>query len=78
MAEKEQPIEKQLERLEKIVEQLETGEVSLEKSISLYEEGKKLSAACSERLHAYQKRIEIVIGQANGELKTEPFEEGQD
>jgi exodeoxyribonuclease VII small subunit len=52
-----------LKRLEAIVQQLESGDVPLEKSIELYGEGDRLRAQCEARLKAAQQRIEqIQIG----------------
>jgi exodeoxyribonuclease VII small subunit len=49
-----------LRRLEAIVQQLESGDVPLETSITLYEEGDKLRAQCEARLKAAQARIEQI------------------
>ena len=62
-----------LERLEKIVRELEKGEVPLEKSLTLFEEGMQLSAACRKQLEEAEGKIEILLKQ-NGKLQTEPFE----
>jgi exodeoxyribonuclease VII small subunit len=62
-----------LERLEKIVRELEKGEVPLEKSLTLFEEGMHLSAACRKELEEAEGKIEILLKQ-NGKLQTEPFE----
>jgi exodeoxyribonuclease VII small subunit len=70
----DEPLEKTLDRLEKIVERLESGEVGLEKAIDLYEEGRKLGGLCSERLASLERRVEIVIGESDEGLVTEPFE----
>ena len=66
--------EKALERLEKIVEELETGNISLEDALKKYEEGVKLSRACSEKLTQAEKKIEVLTKTLNGSLKREPFE----
>ena len=47
-------------RLEEITKILENGDCSLEESIKLYDEGKKLSAACSELLEKAKQKIEVV------------------
>ena len=47
-------------RLEEITKILENGDCSLEESIKLYDEGKKLSAACTELLKKKKKKIEVV------------------
>ena len=62
-----------LERLEKIVQELEKGEVPLEKSLTLFEEGMHLSATCRKQLEEAEGKIEILLKQ-NGKLQTEPFE----
>ena len=47
-------------RLEEITKILENGDCSLEESIKLYDEGKKLSAACTEMLEKAKQNIEVV------------------
>ena len=73
--EKPQPFEKSLERLEAIVEKLEAGEVDLENSIDLYEEGRRIGQECVKRLDDLEKRVQTVRESAQGELETEDFEE---
>ena len=62
-----------LQRLEKIVEELEKGEVSLEKSLTLFEEGMQLSSACRKELDEAEGKVEILLKQ-DGRLQAEPFE----
>ena len=62
-----------LERLEKIVQELEKGEVPLEKSLTLFEEGMQLSATCRKQLEDAEGKVEILLKQ-NGKLQTTPFE----
>lgn len=62
-----------LQRLEKIVQELEKGDVSLEKSLTLFEEGMQLSAACRKELEQAEGKVEILLKQ-NGKLQAEPFE----
>ena len=62
-----------LERLEKIVQELEKGEVPIEKSLTLFEEGMQLSATCRKQLEDAEGKVEILLKQ-NGKLQTEPFE----
>ena len=67
--------EEALARLESIVQQLERGDVPLEKSIDLYAEGDRLRAQCQKRLEAAQARIEqIVTGPAGEAAGTKSFE----
>lgn len=65
--------EEGLERLEKIVQELEKGEVPLEKSLTLFEEGMQLSASCRKQLEDAEGKVEILLKQ-NGKLQTVPFE----
>jgi exodeoxyribonuclease VII small subunit len=62
-----------LERLEKIVLELEKGEVPLEKSLTLFEEGMQLSTTCRKQLEEAEGKVEILLKQ-NGKLQAEPFE----
>jgi exodeoxyribonuclease VII small subunit len=62
-----------LQRLEKIVEELEKGNVPLEQAIKLFEEGIKLSNSCRQELEAAEGKVEILLKQ-NGRLQAEPFE----
>ena len=55
-----------LRALEQIVTQLERGDVPLDESISLYERGEQLRAACQKRLDAAQARIEKIVTGADG------------
>jgi exodeoxyribonuclease VII small subunit len=62
-----------LQRLEKIVQELEKGEVPLEKSLTLFEEGMQLSNACRKELEDAEGKVEVLLKQ-NGKLQPEPFE----
>ena len=62
-----------LERLEKIVQELEKGDVPLETSLTLFEEGMKLSATCRKELEEAEGKVEILLKQ-NGKLHAEAFE----
>lgn len=64
-----------LARLEAIVQQLERGDVPLERSIDLYAEGDRLRAQCQKRLESAQARIEqIVAGPDGTATAAKPFE----
>jgi exodeoxyribonuclease VII small subunit len=65
-----------LQRLEKIVHELEKGEVPLEKSLTLFEEGMQLSAACRKELEEAEGKVEILLKQ-NGKLQTEAVAESK-
>lgn len=66
--------EKALERLEKIVEELETGNLSLDEALKRYEEGVRLSRTCSEKLAQAEKKIQILTKTLDGSLKREDFQ----
>ncbi len=66
MAEKKQTFESSLGDLEKIVRKLEDGDLSLEESLKLFEDGVKLSRECQERLNQAERRIEVLLKDANG------------
>ena len=64
-----------LKALEDVVRKLETGEVPLDDSISLYERGELLRKHCQARLDAAQARIEKIVAGPDGKaVGTEPFE----
>jgi exodeoxyribonuclease VII small subunit len=65
--------EDSLKQLETIVGQLEKGDLPLEESLKLFEEGMRLSAACKEELDAAEGKVQILIKQRDGSMKTEPF-----
>lgn len=67
--------EQALAALEQIVQALERGDVPLDQSISLYERGEALRAACQRRLDAAQARIERIVTAADGRATgTQPFD----
>ena len=66
--------EKNLERLDAIVRQLEDAELPLEKALELYEEGMGLSNVCQQQLEAAEGRVEILRKRAGGKVVAEPFE----
>jgi exodeoxyribonuclease VII small subunit len=72
---KNQSFEMQLALLEKIVRELERGDLPLEKSLELFEQGVKLSRACQERLKEAERRIEILLRGADGEPRIAALDE---
>jgi exodeoxyribonuclease VII small subunit len=62
-----------IHRLEGIVRELEQGEVPLERSLTLFEEGMQLSASCRKELEEAEGKVEILLKQ-NGKVQAEPFE----
>ena len=71
----EPKFEKDLEKLEQIVESLETGGLSLDDALKRFEEGIKLARRCEKALSEAERKIEILTKNAEGELVAEPFEE---
>lgn len=66
--------EQALRALEDIVRRLESGEVPLDASITLYEEGERLRKLCQARLDAAQARIERIVAAPDGAITTQPFD----
>ena len=64
-----------LKRLEKIVEELESGNLSLDDSLEKYEEGIKLSKACAKKLEVARKKVEILLKSEDGSFELKPFDE---
>ncbi len=64
-----------LKRLEEIVELLDEGDLPLDESLKLFEEGIKLSKHCSQKLDQMQKKVEILKKDQDGALKPEPFQQ---
>ena len=62
-----------LNKLEKIVSQLEEGDISLEESLKLFEEGIRLSRICNQKLDEAERRVDILIKGEDGTLKAKPF-----
>ena len=72
MAEK---FEDAMKKLEGIVERMEKGDMSLNESLKMFEEGVKLTRFCSQELHKAEKRVELLSRDAEGKLVGTPFEE---
>jgi len=65
--------EDSLKKLEGIVDKLEKGDLSLDESLKLFEEGVSLSAACKQELEAAEGKVQKLVKQRDGSLKTEAF-----
>jgi exodeoxyribonuclease VII small subunit len=74
--------ENAFQKLESIVQRLESEELPLDESLRLFEEGIGLSRFCHQRLEEVEKKIELILADAKGQPKTEPFaiadENGED
>jgi len=67
--------ESSLKELERIVEQLEAGDLPLERSLELFEQGVRLSRDCQKRLDEAERKVEILIKGSDGEYAPTPFDE---
>ena len=65
--------EKAMTRLESIVEELEHGDLDIDKSLEIFEEGIKMSRLCSKKLNEAEAKIEKLSKGKKGDLITEPF-----
>lgn len=70
----EKSFETSLEDLEQIVAKLESGDLPLEASLELFEQGIKLSRECRARLASAERRIEILMKDADGNLTAKELE----
>ena len=66
--------EKAFQQLEQIVQRLESEELPLDESLRLFEEGIGLSRFCHQRLEEVEKKIELILADAKGQPRTDPFE----
>ncbi len=70
--------EKALERLENIVNQLEQGELSLDESLKIFEEGVKLSKTCLKMLDDAERKVEILVKDKDGRKRLQAFSIGDE
>lgn len=66
--------EKSIEELENIVQQLETGELTLEESLKLFQKGVELSKNCSKMLDEAEQKVKILIKEKDGEVTINEFQ----
>ena len=67
--------ESALEDLERVVEQLETGALSLEDSLTAFEKGVGLVKFCNQKLNEVEKKIDFLVKDKEGKLQFKAFEE---
>lgn len=67
--------EMQLAALEKVVRELERGDLPLEESLKLFEDGVRLSRECQERLNQAERRIEVLLRDGEGRPVLSAFDE---
>ena len=68
--------EENVKQLESIVQQLERGDLPLEDSIRLFEEGMQVSGACKDQLEAAEGKVQMLMKQRDGSLQPGPFPAG--
>ena len=66
--------EEQLTQLETVVEQLERGDLTLDESVRLFEDGMKLSSACKKELEQAEGRIQVLVEGKGGKMKPTDLE----
>jgi exodeoxyribonuclease VII small subunit len=66
------PFESSLDELEKVVKELEAGDLPLERSLELFEKGMRLSEVCRKQLEEAETRVEMLI-RKEGKIQAEPF-----
>ena len=74
----EKSFEASLEELERIVSQLEAGDLPLDRSLELFEQGVRLSRECQKRLDEAERKVEILLRGNDGSYKPVPFEEPEE
>ena len=72
MAEKK--FEEMLERLEAIVASLESGDLPLEESLKIFEEGMNLVGVCSKKLEEAEQKVSLLVKESSGQYTEQPFE----
>jgi len=70
----EMTFEEALTQLEKAVEQLETGELPLERALEVFETGVKMSRLCSAKLHEVEQKVELLLNVNDGAAETAAFD----
>ncbi len=74
MATNRKKFEDELKELEAIVAQIDSGELSLEESVSVFERGVGLVRSLNQKLDEVERKVELLMRNAQGELKTTPYE----
>ena len=70
--------EQSMKQLERIVQELEGGDLPLETAIKKFEEGMKLTKFCSEKLDETEKKVSILLKNAEGRIAEKPFRSEDD
>ena len=67
--------EEALKKLEKIVEELERGSLSLDEALKKYQEGIELASVCAQRLDNAKKKIDLLVKKRKGDFELKPLDE---
>ncbi len=67
--------EENVKQLESIVGRLERGDLPLEESLQLFEDGMRLSSACKEQLEAAEGKVQMLVRRRDGAMEAQPFPE---
>lgn len=67
--------EEALKKLEKIVDDLEKGDLSLDEALKKYQEGIEISRVCNQRLESAKKKIDCLAKNKKGEFELKPLDE---
>lgn len=74
MTTKEMKFENALDKLEEIVKKLEDGDLPLDDSLRMFEEGVRLARFCGGKLDAAERKIEVLMKSDDGKIEPVPFE----
>lgn len=74
----EKSFENSLDELEQIVKQLEAGDLPLDRSLELFEQGVRLSRECQKRLDEAERKVEVLLRGNDGAYRPTPFEEPEE
>ncbi len=74
MVRRSNEFEKAFQQLESIVKRLESEELPLDDALQLFEQGIGLSRFCNQKLEEVEKKIELILADAKGQPRLEPFE----
>jgi exodeoxyribonuclease VII small subunit len=78
MANEQKKFEDELRDLEAIVARIDSGELSLEESIAAFERGIGLVRVLNHKLDEIEKKVEVLVRNAQGELRTTPYQNAPD
>ncbi len=66
--------EEAVKKLEKIVQELETGELTLDESLKKFKEGIELTSLCNKKLDEAEKKISVLVEGSDGKISEKPFD----